>query len=150
MWTGGVRVVVLDGEGKLLLVKQRHEGRDIWMLPGGAIEEGETSAEAAIREVKEETGLDIKVGRLIWHIEEVSGKRGQRFVNYFIAESVSGEAVLGSDPEFDKDSQFLKDIGFFGELEVKNIPLIYPELLRNELWKVLKRGYNTDIYMLRG
>ena len=51
MWIGGVRVVIYDEEGKILMVKQSHEGKDIWMVPGGGIEEGENSKEAAVREV---------------------------------------------------------------------------------------------------
>ena len=43
-----------------------------------AIEEGENAMEAAKREVLEETGLHIRVIDLVWHVEEVSPKRGQR------------------------------------------------------------------------
>ena len=101
MWTGGVRVIVLDEEGKMLLVKQHHENKDIWMVPGGGIEEGEGARQAAAREVKEETGLDVEVGRLVWHVEEVS-ERGQRFVDFFLADVIGGELGLGMDPEFDE------------------------------------------------
>ena len=72
MWIGGVRVIVLDDENRMLMVCQHHEDRDIWMVPGGGIEEGESSLEAAVREVEEETGLDIEVQKLLWHVEEVS------------------------------------------------------------------------------
>ena len=41
MWIGGVRAIILDEGDRMLLVKQHHEGRDIWMVPGGMIEEGE-------------------------------------------------------------------------------------------------------------
>ena len=82
MWKGGVRVIVLDEENRMLLVRQRHGEKDIWMVPGGGIEEGESAVEAAVREVKEETMLDVAIDGLIWHVEEVSG-RGQRFVNFF-------------------------------------------------------------------
>ena len=62
MWTGGVRAIVLDDSKRMLLVRQHHDGKDIWMVPGGGIEDGENAAEAAIREVEEETGLQIGVG----------------------------------------------------------------------------------------
>ena len=80
MWTGGVRAIVLDDRKRMLLVRQHHDGKDIWMVPGGTIEEGESAADAALREVKEETNLDIGLDGLLWHVEEVS-ERGQRFVN---------------------------------------------------------------------
>ena len=83
MWVGGARAIVLDDKDRMLMVKQHHEDHDIWMVPGGGIEDGESAAEAAVREVKEETGLDIEVGSLVWHVEEVS-ERGQRFVNFFM------------------------------------------------------------------
>ena len=50
MWIGGVRVIILNEENKMLMVKQHHEGKDIWMVPGGGIEDGESSFEAAERE----------------------------------------------------------------------------------------------------
>ena len=78
------------------MVRQHHEGRDIWMVPGGGIEDGETSSQAGVREVREETGLDVKIGKLIWHVEEVSEERGQRFVNFFLAEIEGGKLELGS------------------------------------------------------
>ena len=40
MWIGGVRVIVLDDKGRMLLVKQRHEDNDIWMVPGGGSSSG--------------------------------------------------------------------------------------------------------------
>lgn len=54
---------VFDADGKVLL--QRRGDRNMWGFPGGAIEIGETPEMAAIREVKEETGLDVKVSGLV-------------------------------------------------------------------------------------
>lgn len=76
MWIGGVRVIVMDDKNRMLMVCQHHEERDIWMVPGGGIEEGESSLEAAVREVDEETGLDVQIEKLLWHVEEVS-ERGR-------------------------------------------------------------------------
>ena len=71
MWIGGVRVIVMDDKNRMLMVCQHHEDRDIWMVPGGGIEEGESSLEAAVRDVDEETGLDVQLEKLLWHVEEV-------------------------------------------------------------------------------
>ena len=145
MWIGGVRVIVLDDRDRMLLVKQRHEDNDIWMVPGGGIEDGENAADAAVREVKEEPGLDIEIGTLIWHVEEVS-QRGQRFVNFFLGKVSGGELALGEDPEFDEAHQVLREVRFMTREEMKLIPKLYPEFLRDEFWSVFeneKFGYNV-------
>ena len=53
---------VVCRDGKLLLVEHRMNGRDFFNLPGGGIEESETPAEAALRELSEEAGV---VGRIV-------------------------------------------------------------------------------------
>jgi len=137
MWSGGVRAVVLDGSGRLLMLRQEHEGRSIWMLPGGAIEEFENAEQAAIREVKEETGLDVGIKSLLWHVEEVSGPRGQRFVNFFLAEVTGGELKLGTDPEREEGEQVMREARFMTKEEVEALESLYPEYLKDELWSLL-------------
>jgi 8-oxo-dGTP pyrophosphatase MutT (NUDIX family) len=58
-----VSVGVRDGQGRVLLA--RHAEGDRWLLPGGAVEPGETPADAAVREAWEETGLLVRLTRLI-------------------------------------------------------------------------------------
>ena len=61
--------VVRDELGRILLVKRGHEpAKGLWSLPGGSVEDGETLSQAAIREVKEETGLDIVTGPEVWRV----------------------------------------------------------------------------------
>ena len=55
--------VVFDGDGRVLL--QRRADFGVWGLPGGAVEVGETLEQAVRREVKEETGFDVEVVRLV-------------------------------------------------------------------------------------
>lgn len=135
MWVGGARAVVLDDDDRMLLVKQRHEGHDIWMVPGGAIEDDESAAEAAVRETREETGIEVEVEGLLWHVEEVS-ERGQRFVNFFLCRMAGGELTLGSDPEFDGEHQVLREVRFMSRDEMKDVHRIYPEYLRDEFWDI--------------
>jgi len=139
MWTGGVRVIVLDEENRILMVKHVHPERTVWMVPGGGIEEGESSAQAAVREVWEETGLEVEITGLVWHVEEVS-ERGQRFVNFFRARVTGGELKLGRDPELTESGQVLADIRFMHREEVADLENLYPEFLRHELWQHLEQG----------
>ena len=54
--------IVLDDDGRLLMIQRGTEpDRGRWSLPGGRVELGETDEEAAVREVREETGLDVEV-----------------------------------------------------------------------------------------
>ncbi|MBQ9061130.1 MAG: NUDIX hydrolase [Firmicutes bacterium] len=141
MWTGGVRAIVLDDSKRMLLVRQHHDGKDIWMVPGGGIEEGENAAEAAIREVEEETGLQIAVDGLLWHVEEVS-ERGQRFVNFFLCH-VDGDIQkleLGFDPELAEDAQVLREVAFLDREDVAKLEVLYPEYLKDEFWQLLDSG----------
>ena len=139
MWTGGVRVIVLDEDNRILMIKQEHPERTVWMVPGGGIEEGENSAQAAVREVREETGLEVEILGLIWHVEEVS-QRGQRFVNFFRASLRGGKPALGHDPELSESEQVLADLRFMSREEVADLENLYPEFLREELWQHLEQG----------
>lgn len=58
-----VSAVIFDGRGRLLL-QQRTDGGQ-WGLPGGSVEIGESVGQAVQREVREETGLDVAVRRLV-------------------------------------------------------------------------------------
>jgi ADP-ribose pyrophosphatase YjhB (NUDIX family) len=60
---------VLVEDGCLLLVRQRMSETRAWSLPGGTVEPGETLQEAVVREVREETGLQTEVDRLLYVCE---------------------------------------------------------------------------------
>ena len=55
--------VIFDSKGRLLLHQRTDNGR--WALPGGTMEKGERADETSVREVKEETGYDVEVVRLV-------------------------------------------------------------------------------------
>jgi ADP-ribose pyrophosphatase YjhB (NUDIX family) len=57
-----VNVAVIDGDRVLLT---RREDFEVWCLPGGTVDEGESLAEAAVREAREETGLDVRLAHLV-------------------------------------------------------------------------------------
>ena len=76
-------------DGKVLLVKH-NAGH--WDFPKGHVEEGETEFETAIREVKEETNIDIKIEKENRYISEYSPKEDvMKTVIYFLGEKIGGE-----------------------------------------------------------
>ena len=74
----GVGAIVLH-EGRVLLVKRgRAPGLDLWSVPGGLVELGETTVDAARREVAEETGLKVRIAGLVGVLDRVTRDAGGR------------------------------------------------------------------------
>jgi len=85
--------VVRDDAGRLLLVRRgRPPSAGMWSVPGGRVEPGETPAEAAAREVREETGLQVEVGPLLTTV-----RIGDYVVHDFAAVVIGGELQAGDD-----------------------------------------------------
>jgi 8-oxo-dGTP diphosphatase len=80
----GVGAVILDG-ARVLLVKRAHEPlKGEWSLPGGAVELGETLETALVREVIEETGLDVVVGPVVEVLDRVQRAPDGRVEYHFV------------------------------------------------------------------
>ena len=88
-----VGAVVHDAAGRLLLVRRANEpGRGQWSLPGGRVEPGESDASAVARELREETGLEVRVGSLIGSVQ-----RGPFLIFDYAATAVGGQLRAGDD-----------------------------------------------------
>ncbi len=88
---GAAGAAITDSEGRILLVKRCDCGK--WGIPGGLMEFGETLAQTAVREAKEETGLDIELDKLVGVYSGYLTRDGKRqpIVGLFAAHAVGGE-----------------------------------------------------------
>jgi 8-oxo-dGTP pyrophosphatase MutT (NUDIX family) len=97
---GAVYGVILDENKRVLLIHRTDN--DIWEIPGGGWEEGETPWDAVTREVKEETGLDVVVSHLV---SIGSRPTGSDLVFTFLC-AVSGGEISITDSEVDQITYF--------------------------------------------
>jgi ADP-ribose pyrophosphatase YjhB (NUDIX family) len=96
----GVGAVIVD-RGALLLVRRgRGPGQGLWAVPGGKVRFGETQRQAVIREVREETGLEIEPGEVVW-VGDSLGPGDPPAWHFtlvdFAARVVGGDATAGDD-----------------------------------------------------
>ena len=85
-------IVAIIENRKILLTKR--EDFEVWCLPGGGVEDGESVAEAAIREAKEETGVDVELTSLVGVYSRLGGMRNDVHAVLFRARPIGGELRL--------------------------------------------------------
>lgn len=143
----GTRVFVLDEQSRILLVEMqdRERGGSYWILPGGQVDDGEQAIDGAVREVEEETGLTITIDRLLYLVDSVEPQVPQLcYTLYFLAHPVSGQRpVIGFDPERAPHQQVLSGARFFTQAELCTVGRVYPEVLREEFWRMLAQGFGA-------
>ncbi|MEU5213243.1 NUDIX hydrolase [Streptomyces sp. NPDC020742] len=93
----GIAAAIIVHEGRVLMVRRRvSEGKLSWQFPAGEVEPGETREDAAVRETKEETGLNVSAVKLLG--ERVHPATG-RLMSYTACEVVSGTAHVADTEE---------------------------------------------------
>lgn len=95
----GRACAIIRQEDRLLL--NRFGGDSFWALPGGAVEQGEFSTDALVREMQEELGVTVAIGRLVWIVENLFEYRGTAYTEYgFYYEAERPSAAAVGDAEF--------------------------------------------------
>jgi len=93
-----VGAVITDDKGRLLLIRRGHEpGAGLWSLPGGRIEPGETDAQALVREMREETGLEIEPGPLLGAVRRPAADGDVIDIRDYLATITGGTLIPGDD-----------------------------------------------------
>ena len=92
-----VGAIVHDSNGRLLLVRRANPpGEGMWSIPGGRVEPNETDEAAVTREVSEETGLSVTVGRLVGSVERAA-PNGVFLIFDYECQVTSGVLQAGDD-----------------------------------------------------
>jgi 8-oxo-dGTP pyrophosphatase MutT (NUDIX family) len=104
-------MVFVIRDKKILMEKIFYNNRFFYTIPGGGIEEGETPEEAAIRELKEECGLEGTIAKKLTELFKSDGSTEYVFeVNVPKHQS----PIVGFDPEEPEDNQPIKDVCWMG------------------------------------
>ena len=113
----GCSAAIFDEQGRILLTRRADNGQ--WCLPGGRLESGESVTEACEREVLEETGLTVRVRRLVGvysHPNQLvvypDGNKAHIVALHFEAEVVGGELGLSNETT---------DYGYFTVQELEGL-----------------------------
>ena len=134
-----VSVITLNEKQEILLVQHKKGTRYYWVLPGGRIEYGEDFATCAVRELKEETNLDIKFGKVVFLSEAIAPDRSRHIINiYATADILGGELRVGDEP-------MLADAAFKPIMDLDKITLYPP--VADQILKAYKEGFNTLKYL---
>lgn len=124
--------VIIIRENKLLLLKPKNGGNSHWLLPGGSVRYGRSIAESAKEEVREETGLQIRIQQILMINESISPDRHRHIINiYFLGEILGGELKVGR-------TDILQDCKFLGMEEIENIE-IHPNI-KKEIKEMIVDG----------
>ena len=130
--------VIRDDVGRILLA--RHADRDLWVAPGGAVDPGETPADAAVRETWEEVGLLVEPVRVLGVFGgpgfEVRYGNGDRTAYVMIAFECR---VLAGTPR--PDGEETQDVGWFTKEEASALPA--PAWVRDVFEPPSRTGFET-------
>ncbi len=100
--------IITDEERRILLLHRNTEKRVQWEIPGGKIDEGEEPAATAEREVEEELGVNVEIGKLLGEKEFTEDDFTMHYT-WYAATIISGEPKVMEPQTFDKLAYFSRE-----------------------------------------
>lgn len=124
--------VIIVHEGNILLMYRKKGDAEYYCIPGGHIEAGETVEEAAIREIKEETTLDVELTEFMIEL-----KNQDRNETYFFSKNFTGSVELSGEEAERNSAEDEFDLNWV-PISMLSKLLIYPEQLGLNLEHIIK------------
>lgn len=97
----GVGILIRRGDRYLLIKRAADPDAGLWSIPGGLVEVGERAADAAVREAREETGLDVEVVEILGVVDKIIREGGRVKFHFvivdYLAEPRGGALEASSD-----------------------------------------------------
>lgn len=123
-----------DGRRLLLVLRGQEPAKGTWSVPGGRVEPGETDPEALAREVLEETGLRVRVGRLVGTVERDAPTGGVYVIRDYLCHPVP---TGGDAPAAVRGGDDADDAGWFTVTEIRALPCSPGLVEALTAWQVL-------------
>jgi len=139
----GVRpCAIFIEKDRVLCIDCKYEDGEYFLFPGGGLEAGETMEEAAIREMFEETGLIVKIKKMIYVNDWIKDRKtNTRVLNiFFLVEKLGGQIIPG-----EKDGGKIKEIKWIDLKDISKIDL-RPKYLAKRLFRDYKKGFIECLY----
>ena len=125
--------ILIENE-RILLIEHSKNDKKYWLVPGGGVDWGESTAESLIREYKEETNLDIEVESFLFLSETIAPDKEKHVINLYF--KVKRKDTSKEDLKLGNE-EMLTDLKFFEKEKIKNIKL-YPNI-KEQIIKLLNK-----------
>ncbi len=134
-------VAIIVNNGKILVMHRINNEKEYHVFPGGGVESGETIKQAVLREVQEETSLEVKIEKLLYH--HIYDDNTEHF--FYLCRYVSGEPKLGDGNEArdmkESNANFYNPVWY----EIKELSqlLLYPLEIRDWFTEDIKTNFKN-------
>jgi 8-oxo-dGTP diphosphatase len=122
--------IIVEHQDRILVVRHVRPGRyDFWVAPGGGVQESEELSIAAEREAREESGLEVKAGEILY-IEELI-QPGTRHCKFWFRGHFSGGELSTEAPE--AKAEYITEAAWLTRDEIRG-KVVFPPVLESQFW----------------